>query len=127
MAKHNEVGRIGEDIATKFLKKKGLEIVARNYREPYGEIDIVAREKNSIRFIEVKTVSYETNKGVSYETSVRPEENVHARKLKRLGRVVEAYIISHETGEWFFDLILVYVDRGTRSAKVKWIKDIVLG
>jgi len=130
MAIHNEIGRIGEQIAEKFLKNKGLQIVARNYKKPYGEIDIVARENKTIRFVEVKTVSYgtPTNRGSDVPREmIRPEENVHPQKLKRLGRVVEAYIISHETDEWVFDLICVYLDTKSRTAKVKWIKDIVLG
>ena len=126
MAIHNEIGVLGEDLAVQFLKKKGLVVVERNYWKPYGEIDIVARESGVIRFIEVKTVSYETDKGLSRET-IRPEENMHPHKIKRLSRVVQAYLFSHETGEWVFDLICVYVDQKTRSARVKWIKDIVLG
>lgn len=126
MARHNEIGKIGEDIAEKFLKKKGLRIITRNFWKPYGEIDIVARENNVIRFIEVKSVSWETDSPDQNNNKIRPEENLHAQKMKRLKRVVEAYIFSHETDEWAFDLISVYIDKNTRSAKVKWIKDIIL-
>lgn len=136
MALHNEIGIIGEKIAEKFLRSKGLEIVERNFRKPYGEIDIVARQntkgKELIRFVEVKSVSYtpvpagETHKDVPHGTGIRPEENVHPQKLKRLSRVIEAYIISHETTDWVFDLILVYINKKTRSAYVKWLKDIII-
>ncbi|MEK7613304.1 MAG: YraN family protein [Patescibacteria group bacterium] len=125
MAIHNEIGASGENIAEKFLKSKGLEIICRNYRKPYGEIDIVARENGVIRFVEVKTVSYETDRKLS--DGIRPEENMHPQKVKRLQRVVQSYVFSHETGEWVFDLFCVYIDQKTRSARVKWIKDIVLG
>ena len=125
MAKHNEVGIIGEKIVFQFLKNKGLNISETNYRKPYGEIDIVAREKNVVRFIEVKSVSYETDRNVSHEI-FRPEENLHPQKLKRLGRVIQAYILSRGTGEWAFDLVCVYIDQKSRSAKVKWIKDIII-
>lgn len=130
MAIHNEIGALGEKIAENFLKSKGLTIITRNYRKPYGEIDIVARENDLVRFVEVKTVSYETESESDTSVSreiVRPEENVHPQKIKRLGRVVQAYVISHETGEWAFDLLCVYLDRKNRTAKVKWLKDIVLG
>lgn len=132
MAQHNEVGRIGEEIAKRFLKKKGLAIVERNYRKPYGEIDIVARENGTLCFVEVKTVSYETGAPndpvVSRETGYRPEENVHPQKLKRLARVIQAYLFSHgtESEKWRFDVIAVYLDQKTRRAKVKWLKDIII-
>ena len=78
-----------------------------------------------MRFIEVKSVSYETDRNVSHEI-FRPEENLHPQKLKRLGRVIQAYILSRGTGEWAFDLVCVYIDQKSRSAKVKWIKDIII-
>lgn len=130
MAIHNEIGALGEKIAENFLKSKGLTIITRNYRKPYGEIDIVARENGLMRFVEVKTVSCETSAGSGKSVSremLRPEENVHPQKLKKLGRVVQAYVISHETDEWVFDLICVYLDAKSHTAKVKWLKDIVLG
>ncbi len=124
MAKHNKIGLLGENIAEQFLKNKGLEIICRNYRKPYGELDIVARENRITRIIEVKSVSWETGK--EEDLLIRPEENMHPQKIKRLKRVIEAYIISHETKEWVFDLILVYIDEKTHSAQVKWLKDIIL-
>lgn len=126
MAEHNDLGRLGEEIAVKFLKGKGLEIIQRNFWKPYGEIDIVSRENNITRFIEVKSVSYETNDHFLYQ-NIRPEENMHPQKIKKLKRVLEAYIISHETvGEWAVDLMCVYINQKTRSARVKWLKDIIL-
>ena len=43
MAKHNELGVAGEDVASDYLKSLGWQVVTRNFRRPYGEIDIVAR------------------------------------------------------------------------------------
>lgn len=125
MAKHNNVGKIGEKIAVNFLKKKGFYIERVNYWKPYGELDIVARENDLTRFVEVKSVSYETDSDLG-KLSVRPEENLHHHKIKRLKKVIESYVISHETGEWVFDLVLVYVNQKTHSAHVKWLKDIIL-
>ena len=138
VAKHNEIGRIGEDIAADFLKKKGLEIIVRNYWKPYGEIDIVARGDGKLRFVEVKSVSCEIGgvgdptvsllaAGRQAEPRYRPEENVHPQKMKRLSRVIESYLISHGTaGEWYFDVLAVYIDQKQRKSKVKWLKDIIL-
>jgi putative endonuclease len=49
------LGIRGENFAAKFLKKIGYKIIARNYKTPIGEIDIVAQDGNTIVFVEVKT------------------------------------------------------------------------
>lgn len=52
-----QVGRTGEELAFKLLKKKGYRILERNYKSPLGEIDIIAREGKTLVFVEVKTRS----------------------------------------------------------------------
>ena len=49
------VGKAGEDIARSYLLRKGYQVVAANARTPLGEIDLVARDKNTVVFVEVKT------------------------------------------------------------------------
>ena len=121
MAKHNEVGKIGEDLAAKFLESKGLEIIGKNFWKPYGEIDVVSREKSGkYRFIEVKTVSH--------ETSYRPEENMHPQKIRRLMRVIEVYLVSHGTvPNWQFDIVCVYLDQDKKTARIKHLENVILG
>jgi putative endonuclease len=50
-------GKFGENIALKFLKSKGIKVIGRNVRTPFGEIDIIGEEKGKIYFVEVKTRS----------------------------------------------------------------------
>ncbi len=52
---NKKTGKIGEDIAIDFLKKKGYKIIERNYKCVFGEVDIVARDRGDIVFIEVKS------------------------------------------------------------------------
>lgn len=52
---NKKTGKIGEDIAIDFLKKKGYKIIERNYKCVFGEVDIVARDKGDIVFVEVKS------------------------------------------------------------------------
>lgn len=52
-----ELGNIGEEISTDYLQKCGYEIIKRNYRCMQGEIDIIAKDKKELVFIEVKTRS----------------------------------------------------------------------
>lgn len=117
------VGDIGEGIAERFLVKLGYSIIQRNYWKPYGEIDIIAKKSGRIHFCEVKTVSRRTN-GLD---SFRPEDNVHAAKLKRIGRTIQTYIIEHRMSEdWQFDVITVELNENEKTARVQVIDDLVL-
>jgi len=100
----NKVGAYGEEIAANYLKKLGYEVMGTNYLKKWGEIDIVARGTDKIRFVEVKTVSYETKHDLQNAISRgtwRPEENVHPKKLQRMHRAIESWLIEHKyDGEW---------------------------
>lgn len=74
-----KMGDVGEQIVSKYLKTRGYNVLERNYWKPWGEIDIVATREAILRFIEVKAISRGT---------VRPEENMHPAKLKRIHRAV---------------------------------------
>lgn len=51
------LGKKGEEVAAEFLKKEGYQIIERNFRCPFGEIDIIARDGKTVVFVEVKTRS----------------------------------------------------------------------
>ena len=55
MAEHNELGKLGEELATQFLTEKGYEILEKNWRNKHKEIDIVAKDGNELVIVEVKT------------------------------------------------------------------------
>jgi putative endonuclease len=55
MSQHNEVGKIGEDLARKFLEKQGYKIIEQNYKTKYSEIDLVAEKRKGLVFVEVRT------------------------------------------------------------------------
>ena len=69
------IGKIGEEAATKFLKKLGYKIIKRNYKNYYGEIDIIAKEKSCTVFVEVKTrtsINYGyASEAVDYRKSIK--------------------------------------------------------
>ena len=126
MAEHNELGALGERITEKFLTKRGFIILDRNYRRPWGELDIVAKDKGILHFVEVKSVS-----GFSQgsKDGYRPEDNLHRDKIARLKRIIQTYLMDKRVSDetvWRFDLATVFIDVVKRSAKVKFIKDIVL-
>jgi len=131
MAKHNEIGIIGEGVACKFLENKNFSVMCRNYRKKWGEIDIIAKKSGFLRFIEVKTVSRENIKNISRETleNDRPEENIHQWKLKRLHRTIQSYLeenrFSRET-DWQFDVVVVFLDTQNKEAKIRFTENIIL-
>lgn len=99
------LGSQGEDIAIRFLKKKGMRILARNYKTPYGEIDIIAREGNTIVFIEVKTRT--TN------SFGQPVEAISGRKQKTLGLVALHYLTNGKTHlPARFDIVSIMLKQG---------------
>ena len=55
MAKHNELGEIGEEMAVEYLLDKGYIILERNYRFDRAEVDIIAQDNEQIVIVEVKT------------------------------------------------------------------------
>ena len=78
------VGEMGEQTAVEFLKKKGYEILERNYRFQRGEIDIIAQKEEEIVFIEVKTKM----RGAFGE----PEDRVGITKQRQIARVAMGYL-----------------------------------
>ncbi|MDO8620324.1 MAG: YraN family protein [bacterium] len=124
-----KVGALGEELIVMFLMKRSYKILDRNFRRPWGELDIIAERKGKVHFIEVKAlsqniVSDETKAGVSGrdvsdETSVkdahgaslayirskvrkdrfRAEDHVNAEKIKRLGRIIQTYLNSKDVSD----------------------------
>jgi putative endonuclease len=116
--KPKEVGALGEKIARDFLRKRGYKIIESNYRCPQGEIDIIARNKGSLVFIEVKTRTG-TNLGI-------PEESVNAQKQAKLRQVALSYLQKHHdsSGDWRIDVVAIELD-GTRPKRINLIKNAV--
>jgi putative endonuclease len=131
LGERNKVGAYGEEIAANYLKKKGFEILEVNYLKKWGEIDIVARGTEKLRFVEVKTVSYETKQDLNLAISRgtwRPEENVHQEKLLRMNRAIESWTTEHNyTGEWEIDVIAIRIVPREKYATVKYIQNVIYG
>lgn len=98
--KHNQrVGKWGEEIAADHLTQRGCEVIARNARTPYGEIDIVAKQGEIVIFVEVKTRTSD-KMGL-------PEESITARKRRHMIACAEHYAMEHEIDHWQVDVIAV--------------------
>lgn len=100
MSAHNqEVGNWGEAVTTKYLAAQGYNVIARNVRTPYGEIDIVAEKDGFTSFVEVKT---RTSKSFG-----PPEISVTPRKQEHMLAAAEHYAQEHEIDHWQIDVIAV--------------------
>jgi putative endonuclease len=85
-----QLGRAGEDLAVAALKKQGYKILARNYQTPLGEIDLIARHRGTLVFVEVKT-----------RRSARfgqPQEAVSPKKQARLQKLADYYLKQQRLG-----------------------------
>lgn len=115
-----KLGDIGENVACEFLRRRGLEIIDRNYLRKWGEIDIVAKKDSLIHFVEVKSVSHVTS-------GYRAEDNMHPWKLKRLSRAMQTYLLEKKLDcDWQLDLITVRIDEKNRNARVEIIENIII-
>lgn len=126
-SKTQKTGEFGEEICTRFLVKQGFKIIERNYTIPQGEIDIIAKNKGILHFIEVKSVSCENIDPVSYETIYNPAENVTREKIKKCQKTIQSYLsknhVSYET--WQFDVYVVYIDRKNIKHGIKRIENVI--
>lgn len=96
----NKTGKLGEDMASAFLMKKGYAIVERNYHSRWGEIDIIAKQAPYIVFAEVKT---RRKNGMC-----SPEETVTVTKQQKIIRTALLYVSEHPEYDDFqirFDVV----------------------
>lgn len=91
MKNKRAIGSRYEEKAAAFLQNQGFAILERNYRDRYGEVDLVAREGAYLVFVEVK-----------YRSSLKngyPEEAVHGRKQQRIRHGARYYLYQHHYSE----------------------------
>lgn len=100
MANHNQTGQWGENAATEFLVAKGYDIVERNWRLEHLEIDIIARNRQRMIFVEVKTRSSSEN--------ADPQLIITKKKLNNMCRAANAYMRLYNSNfSAQFDIIII--------------------
>lgn len=114
MAKHNELGEIGEQLAVKYLVEKGYRICCRNWRYKHKEIDIITEKDNKLVVVEVKT-----------RTGARVEDLrdvISLAKMRYLVEAVNVYVENHkEKKEIQFDVI--FIEQQVVDCKLHHISD----
>jgi len=117
MGKNKVKGKIGEDLAAEFLENKGFKIIERNWNySRSGEIDIIAYDKKTLVFVEVKTRS-STEYGY-------PAEAINTRKIKKMKTLAAIYLNEKNNlkfNSFRFDAIAVIL---AQNPEIKHYKDI---
>lgn len=116
--KKQETGRMGENLASQALRKKGYRIIERNYRCRFGEIDIVASTGGCLVFVEVRSKT-----GSTFGTA---SESLTAGKKQRLTAAAMSYLESHDNlpENWRIDFVGVDIDpAGSKPPVIEIIED----
>lgn len=118
--KHNQkVGQFGENLACEYLIKKGYKIIQTNVKISFQEIDIIAKFKKLIVFVEVKT----RTSNIYGEA----DEAVNAKKTENLKKAIEKYIFINNLNPNLIrlDLVAVDINKDKKIAKIKHYLDII--
>lgn len=119
--KKQTLGKQGEDIAAGYLIKNGYKLIDRNYRKPWGELDIVCLAANKeLVLVEVKTVAGE-------DPWVTAEEQMTSHKMEKFKRVAQIYATNYlknkpASAGFRLDLIAINIHEG--KAYLKQYKNI---
>ncbi|HEY5220898.1 MAG TPA: YraN family protein [Candidatus Paceibacterota bacterium] len=114
--KNIETGKIGENIAYKYLLNNMYLILARNHKERFDEIDIIARHRDgTLVFCEVKTLTAQRGSSLG---GFMPEDNLSQMKRRKMIRAAQAFLIRNpgmawENRGWQIDLIAIVLRNGT--------------
>jgi putative endonuclease len=119
MNRRQALGQWGEQFAGDYLAARGYTILDRNVRTPYGEIDLVARQGETIVFIEVKTRS-STEFGY-------PEEAITTKKREHLLRASQAYLQVHAESacDWRIDVIAIQRSKTEKIPELKHFENAI--
>ncbi|KKS77319.1 MAG: hypothetical protein UV74_C0013G0589 [Candidatus Woesebacteria bacterium GW2011_GWB1_43_14] len=85
---NKSTGRLGEDLAEKFLRRKGYRVISRNFSTRYGELDLIGTKDGRLVFIEVKTKIG--------DRFGQPEEMINRKKVSQIMRIAQSFILRNK-------------------------------
>lgn len=88
----DNLGRRGERLARNLLRRKGMKILATNYRCPVGEVDLIALDRSTRRTVGAETIVFVEVKTRASDRFASPESAVNADKQRRIGLVADYYL-----------------------------------
>ena len=116
----SEFGFLAENLAARYLEKKGYTILDLNYRKPWGEIDIIASKEGILVFVEVKA-----NRKII--AGFEPELRANSSKIVKVVRSARSYLAEKRYSplqEWQIDVISIGLDEPRDMAKIRHFKNI---
>ena len=119
-----DLGRLGEKLAARALKRAGMKILARNYRCPTGEADLIALDRSTRRQSGAETIVFVEVKTRSSDKYTGPESAVDRDKQRRLENVAQYYVTRRHAEDFIirFDIIAIVAPDG-QAPELKHIKD----
>jgi len=122
---HLIIGKNGEDLASEYLAKNHYRILKRNYRQKWGEIDIVAFDSRTkeIVFVEVKTIFSSNN-----SLNILPEEELTEFKLNKLKKVILSFLSQYhlDNRKWRFDFIALEIKSQNKVPEIRHYQSVYL-
>lgn len=116
MARHNEFGKWGEDLAAKYLEERGFEILERNWRHEHKEVDIIAQKDGTLYFVEVKT---------RHGEEWNAEEAITSKKRTLLWRAQIAWKLQHPSPMPVrYPVIAIVIHGPETPPEIRWHDDI---
>ena len=108
------LGRHGERLARKLLRKQGMKIVAQNYRCPAGEADLIALDPSTRKDLGAETIAFVEVKTRTSDRHTPPEAAVNADKRRRMRKVADYYLASRKAQDYAirFDIVAIVVREG---------------
>lgn len=105
----SEIGQKGENLAAEFLENCGYKILERNFKTPFGEIDIISKKEKILAIVEVKSALVKRFSNPEFA----PELHVNKRKRQKLIKLGEFYLASHKKLvdiPWEIDIVAVEIN-----------------
>ena len=130
---NRQIGNEGENIAVKYIIDRGYKIIARNYGQKFGEIDIVAKSPDkTLIFVEVKSlIASQESRAMEnvFHDSINPEDNLTDAKLIKLKKICQFYASKNpelidESRGWQSDLIAVVLTKELKCCDVRYYENI---
>lgn len=115
-----KTGKAGQEYAEKCLREKGYKLILRNWRSKLGEIDLIAKEMDTVVFIEVKAL-------VRFSPAFQPEDHLTFWKEQKLKKLALAYLNYKNLGNvsYRIDLVAIDLDRNLALLDVRHYENII--